>query len=170
MVVMTRMTSPHQLPSISHPSERHTRRISTKLTSGNNMPIDFKASIIHSAQSAFTVDQIVDRPRTATSAASAAAWDALNLTSPVVRRGLTSAATGRVDIRISLGSSDAHRELEELLSGQPLGEFLTLTNYLDELRRALMRARADTKNALAEPTTARIAVGFSGEFTQPSCP
>ena len=42
--------------------------------------------------------------------------------------------------------------------------------YLDELRRALMRARTDTKNAPAEPTTARIAVGFSGEFTQPSCP
>jgi hypothetical protein len=40
--------------------------------------------------------------------------------------------------------------------------------YLPELRRALMRARAETKKAPAEPTTARIAVGFSGEFSQPS--
>jgi hypothetical protein len=32
-----------------------------------------------------------------------------------------------------------------------------------------MRARADAKNAPAEPTTARIAVGFSGEVTQPLC-
>src|SRR6184192_3338709 len=32
-----------------------------------------------------------------------------------------------------------------------------------------MRARTDTKNAPAEPTTARMAVGFSGEFTQPPC-
>jgi hypothetical protein len=32
-----------------------------------------------------------------------------------------------------------------------------------------MRARAETKKALAEPTTARIAVGFSGEFSQPPC-
>ena len=32
-----------------------------------------------------------------------------------------------------------------------------------------MRARAEAKNAPAEPTTARIAVGFSGEFVQPSC-
>jgi hypothetical protein len=41
--------------------------------------------------------------------------------------------------------------------------------YLLDLRRALMRARAETKNAPAEPTTARIAVGFSGEFSQPPC-
>jgi len=33
-----------------------------------------------------------------------------------------------------------------------------------------MRARTETQNAPAEPTTARIAVGFSGEFTHPSCP
>jgi len=32
-----------------------------------------------------------------------------------------------------------------------------------------MRARADAKNAPAEPTTARIAVGFSGESVQPPC-
>jgi hypothetical protein len=42
-------------------------------------------------------------------------------------------------------------------------------NYLTERRRALMRARAETKNALAEPTTARTAVGFSGELVQPVC-
>jgi hypothetical protein len=30
-----------------------------------------------------------------------------------------------------------------------------------------MRARAERKKAPAEPTTARIAVGFSGESTQP---
>lgn len=41
--------------------------------------------------------------------------------------------------------------------------------YLVERRRALMRARADAKNAPAEPTTARIAVGFSGESVQPPC-
>src|ERR1700754_2227768 len=46
-----------------------------------------------------------------------------------------------------------------------IGEFIYL-----ELRRALIRARTDTKNAPAEPTTARIAVGFSGELMQPSCP
>ena len=32
-----------------------------------------------------------------------------------------------------------------------------------------MRARAVVKNAPAEPTTARTAVGFSGEVTQPFC-
>src|ERR1700745_5712 len=32
-----------------------------------------------------------------------------------------------------------------------------------------MRARAEAKNAPAEPTTARMAVGFSGELVQPSC-
>src|SRR5271170_4704170 len=32
-----------------------------------------------------------------------------------------------------------------------------------------MRARADAKNAPAEPTTARMAVGFSGEVTHPFC-
>ena len=53
----------------------------------------------------------------------------------------------------------------EFLNGDESG----WTNYLDELRRALMRARTDTKHALAEPTTARMAVGFSGEFTQPPC-
>jgi hypothetical protein len=32
-----------------------------------------------------------------------------------------------------------------------------------------MRARAETKNAPAEPTMARTAVGFSGELRQPFC-
>jgi len=32
-----------------------------------------------------------------------------------------------------------------------------------------MRARAVAKNAPAEPTRARIAVGFSGESVQPIC-
>src|SRR6201985_990866 len=105
------MTSPHQLPSLSQPSERHTRRISTKLTSGNNMPIDFRASIIHSAQRAFTVDQIVDRPRTATTAASVAALAAPSLTARVLCSGLISAAAGKVDILISFASSDAPGEL-----------------------------------------------------------
>jgi hypothetical protein len=44
-----------------------------------------------------------------------------------------------------------------------------VSGYLDWLRRALMRARAETKNAPAEPTTARIAVGFSGDSVQPPC-
>src|SRR5580704_11435924 len=42
-----------------------------------------------------------------------------------------------------------------------------LFGYLDELRRALIRMRAEAQNAAAEPTTARIAVGFSGESRQP---
>ena len=33
----------------------------------------------------------------------------------------------------------------------------------------MMRARAVAKNAPAEPTTARMAVGFSGELAQPDC-
>lgn len=41
-------------------------------------------------------------------------------------------------------------------------------DYFEE-RRALILARAEAKNAPAEPTTARIAVGFSGELVQPSC-
>jgi hypothetical protein len=41
--------------------------------------------------------------------------------------------------------------------------------YLVERRRALMRVRAEARNAPAEPTTARIAVGFSGERAQPFC-
>ena len=40
-------------------------------------------------------------------------------------------------------------------------------DYLDELRRALIRMRTEAPNAAAEPTTARIAVGFSGESRQP---
>lgn len=40
---------------------------------------------------------------------------------------------------------------------------VALGDYLEEQRRALMRARAEEKNAPAEPMTARIAVGFSGE-------
>ena len=40
--------------------------------------------------------------------------------------------------------------------------------YLMERRRALMRARAVVKKAPAVPKTARMAVGFSGEVTQPS--
>ena len=41
-------------------------------------------------------------------------------------------------------------------------------NYFAE-RRALMRPRAEAKNAPAEPTTARMAVGFSGELSHPPC-
>jgi hypothetical protein len=32
-----------------------------------------------------------------------------------------------------------------------------------------MRVRAEAKNAPADPIMARIAVGFSGEFVQPTC-
>src|SRR5258707_11153834 len=95
------MTSPHQLPSISHPSERHTRRISTKLTNGINMPIDLRASVIHSDQSAFTVDQMADRPRIATRDASTAARGTLRPAAPASGSGQTSAAAGKVDILIS---------------------------------------------------------------------
>lgn len=41
------------------------------------------------------------------------------------------------------------------------------TSYLEESRRALYRARPAARNAPAEPTTARMAVGFSGESSQP---
>jgi hypothetical protein len=40
---------------------------------------------------------------------------------------------------------------------------------LEDWRRALMRARAEERNAPAEPMTARMAVGFSGEWSQPPC-
>src|ERR1700693_3537207 len=39
----------------------------------------------------------------------------------------------------------------------------------DYLRRALNRALAKTKKPPAEPTSARIAVGFSGESKHPPC-
>ena len=39
-------------------------------------------------------------------------------------------------------------------------------DYL-ELRCALKRARAEARNAPADPTRPRTTVGFSGEFTQP---
>src|SRR5437870_7351402 len=35
-----------------------------------------------------------------------------------------------------------------------------------ELRRAFMRERAEARNAPAEPTAARMTVGFSGESSQ----
>jgi hypothetical protein len=38
---------------------------------------------------------------------------------------------------------------------------------LDELRRALTRARIVENNAPAEPTSAKTTVGFSGESVQP---
>jgi hypothetical protein len=60
-------------------------------------------------------------------------------------------------------SDSARRDDEELC-------VLTSSDGLDYFaRRALMRARAETKNAPADPTTARMAVGFSGELTQPFC-
>src|ERR1700761_2461226 len=105
--VTTRMTRPHQLPSISHPSERQARKTSTKLTSGINIPIDFKASIVHKVHRAPTVEKIVDRPRIATSAASPAARDALSHSAPADRSGLTSAVAGKVDIQIVIRA--AHR-------------------------------------------------------------
>ena len=46
--------------------------------------------------------------------------------------------------------------------------YLFVASYLEERRLALMRARAVVKKAPAVPMTARIAVGFSGEVTQPS--
>src|SRR5271154_1142210 len=107
------MTRPHQLPSISHPSERHTRRISTKLTSGINMPIDLRASVVHRNQRAFIVDQIVDRPRTASRAASAAERGTLNAAAPVSGNGLSSAAAGKVDIRFGF-----RRRTQGSLGGQ----------------------------------------------------
>jgi hypothetical protein len=68
--VATRRTSPHQLPSISHPSKRHALMINTKLTTGTSMPMDLRASRVHIDQRASTVDQMVARPRTARSATS----------------------------------------------------------------------------------------------------
>src|SRR5277367_3810597 len=95
------MTSPHQLPSISQSRERHTRRISTKLTSGTSIPIDFKASLVHIVHNAFIVDQIVDSPRTATSAALPAARGALIPAAPDQWSELSSAAAGKVDMLFS---------------------------------------------------------------------
>src|ERR1700742_3141011 len=94
------MTRPHQLPSISQPRERQTRKTSTKLTSGINIPIDFRASMVHSVHRAPTVEKIADRPRIATRAASAAAGGALSPAAPADRSGLTSAVAGKVDIQI----------------------------------------------------------------------
>src|SRR5215472_6317351 len=96
-MVIARMARPHQLPSISHPRVRHTRRISTKLTNGIIMPMDFSASVIQRAHSADAVDEMVDTPRIARTAANPAACAGESLAARDVRVWLTSAA-GRVDI------------------------------------------------------------------------
>ena len=46
---------------------------------------------------------------------------------------------------------------------------MEVLSYFEDRRRLLIRARAVAKNAPAEPTTARMAVGFSGESVQPTC-
>jgi hypothetical protein len=65
-----------------------------------NMPMDFNASVVHMNQSALMVDPMVERPRIARRAASAAARGALIPAARTERSGLSSAATGKVDIQI----------------------------------------------------------------------
>src|SRR5271168_402233 len=118
------MTSPHQLPSISHPRERHTRRPSTKLTSGTNTPIDLRASVVHNAQRAFTVDQIVDKPRTAIRAARPTFRNALSPANPSLWSDRTSAAAGKVDIQIQF-----RRRTRRVPGGRPMECLFTWMNY-----------------------------------------
>src|SRR5216683_1635634 len=98
-MVTARMASPHQLPSICQCCECQTRRMSTKLTSGINMPIDLSASNIHRFQRLPTIHQMELRLRTARTTASLAVCGGAKVATCGLRRGRTSAA-GRVDIRV----------------------------------------------------------------------
>ena len=69
-------TSPHQVPSISQPSDRHTRRISTRLTTGRNPPIDFSGSVVQMDHRYKTVVRMVKTPATLSRVAAAAACGA----------------------------------------------------------------------------------------------
>src|ERR1700737_1302925 len=111
------------------------------LTSGIIMPMDLSASVVQSAQRNWAVDQIDETPTAASRPATAAAWGGDRTATRRGAWGCTS-ATGRVDIT---DPSLAHSRCEAGWS------------YLEELRRARMRARAETKKAPAEPTTARRA-------------
>lgn len=71
-------TKPHHVPSISHPSDRQTLRMSRKLTMGMIMPIDLRASVVHIAQSMTLGDQIVAMPRIASNPTRPAAREADN--------------------------------------------------------------------------------------------
>src|SRR5215469_18051304 len=61
-MVTARIASPHHVPSISQRSERHTRRIKSRLTSGTTPPIDFSGSFIHIVHRTAHVELIANRP------------------------------------------------------------------------------------------------------------
>ncbi len=65
-------TSPHQLPSACQSRFRHARKVSTMLTGGTIMPIDFNASVVHIFQRVSTAGHIAERPSTASMVATAA--------------------------------------------------------------------------------------------------
>src|SRR5437899_558343 len=119
--------------------------MSTALTTGMTMPMDLRASVVQSAQSWRTVDQMEESPKTARQAANTAACR---------REESAESESAKLREGILVRFSSAGDEID------------TSMTYL---RRALMRARAEAKNAPAEPTTARMAVGFSGEVTHPVC-
>jgi hypothetical protein len=60
--------------------------------------MDFRSSVVHKYQKAFMVGQIVDKPKTARTAAALAAWEGFRLADPAERSDSVSAIAGKVDI------------------------------------------------------------------------
>jgi hypothetical protein len=120
-----------------------------------------RASVVQSAHKSCAVDQIVLRPRIARTATIPAAARGETDTPLTLEEGKI-LAEGAVDIWSISGFHNKHPTQLRVKQDTDAGNYLAL-------RRALMRFRADARKAPAEPTRARTSVGFSGEFTQPSC-
>src|SRR6185437_5775319 len=69
---MARTAKPHQLPSVSQPRRRHSRRMRAAQTKGTTIPIDLRSSVRQMIHSIRTELKMVSRPATAARQANAA--------------------------------------------------------------------------------------------------
>src|ERR1700753_211226 len=69
---MASTTKPHQVPSVSQPRRRQSRRMSAAQTKGTTMPMDFRSSVRQISASIRTELKMVKRPAAAARQAKAA--------------------------------------------------------------------------------------------------
>ena len=112
---------------------------------GIKPPIDLRGSAVHSAHKYIAVDRIAIMPT-------------------VLRPAAIIAATGKVKIPLD-GSVRVRAPCGDAAAMEGV-DMLPIVKGFYFLPK---RPRNDTNRAPAEPTNARIAVGFSGESTQPPC-
>jgi hypothetical protein len=70
---------PHQVPRISQPRERQTRRMKKRLRTGMKPPMDLRGSVVQSAHKARPVERIAKTPAVLRTAESVAAQDGAKL-------------------------------------------------------------------------------------------